>query len=685
MTQPAPPKDDEPRPDVPAEPPPDDPRPAVSEEADADDFNEDALGQTATVINNFFAAVDARKSAFGIAGEATTRSLSGRLDRKEVEHALRHFVRPSGFAGATAILRERHLVVLVGNEGIGKRTSGTALLGEVDAFADRIVVFPPDRDLDDLLSTSFKENRVYLIHDWIEGRTATSVRRFALEALSARLAHARAHLVITLTRAQAHPELKAFEIGWEPPDPLSLLEAHLGADRLPSGETGGLEHVAEIHSPRQIVELAEQLLNGTRSLQEILADLGGDTVTRWFDREPKRSEVLAVAALAFAYGMPERVFERLLVRLTSIADKVERQGVESERRAIAEDLPRSRRLWNDGHPLISVSAEGGEPRLVFRGLRHREQVITRLYLDYGYRVLEPLRRWIRELAKDLPDVQVQAAAGLALLARTRPEEVRESFLEPWAGGSAQERLTAASTLSMMCADDTTAVIAFDTALGWVENAGQLQAMTAALAFAGGLSMRYPAETINWLWYLSLRGVRVSNVARRALALMVRAAAERDDAATVGLRLLARHLDRDLREGVRPQTARRALQAVLGVLESDRLEHEEPLMARLLLSQPAGTEAIGTLWAWTLHNAYHRAGAVRALCRTLRHLQNHDGAVAAAETLGKVVWSTLPEAAAVLVKRAITHACADAPVRQEPPLARDIVLTLLNAGPRQNHR
>ncbi|MEV8638304.1 hypothetical protein AB0395_42295 [Streptosporangium sp. NPDC051023] len=679
----------------PAEPSPDDPpqqdqdgQPGpegkAAESAD-DDFDEDALGQTAHVINNFFAEVSAQKATFGITGGPRVRSVSGRLDREDVEHALRNFVRPRCFERALTTLRERHVVVLVGDEGIGKWTSGVALLAEAGLSAERITVFSPGLDLDDLLAASFKKGRIYFVHDWIEGKVEPGVRRFGFDTLSTRLARTGAHLVITLNRAETRQGFEAFEIGWEPPDPLEVLQERLGRAR-PAHERAGIPaEVAALRSPRQVVELAEQMLGGTQSPEEIMADLCGGTVTAWFDGTPKRSEVLTVAALAFAYGMPERVFERLLVRLTAIADEVERQGAERERRSIGENLPQSRRLWNDGNPLVTLSADAGEPRVVFRSPHHREQVILQLYRVYGYSVLEPLRQWIRELANDLPEVQIQAAAGLALLARKRPEEVRESFLAPWAGGLVRERLTAASTLSMMCADDTTAAVAFTTALSWVENAGQPQAMTAALAFAGGLSIRYPGETVDWLWYLSLRGVRVSNVAQRALTLMFQAAAERDDEALTGLRLLVRHLDRDLSEGMEPQRTRRALQAVLAVLEADRLEREESLMAWLLLSRPAGAEAIGTLWAWTLHSAYHRSDAVRALCRTLRHLGEQAGATAAteaAEALGLAVWSTLPEAAAVLVRRAINHACAGGHVRRDSPPAKHVVLALLNASARR---
>ncbi|MEU4830099.1 hypothetical protein [Streptosporangium sp. NPDC023615] len=685
MTTPETPLDNDSSSEPPMEPERDEkPRDEPGVQRADEDFDEGALGQTATVINNFFAEVQARGATFGMAGARTARPTSRRLDEKEIERTLRHFVRPAGFDRALATLREQRVAVLTGGEGIGKWTSGIALLAQTMSPEDEIIILSPGRDLEELSTISFKKNRVYFIHDWTGEKPTKSVWRFTFEILSASLAEAGAHMVITRNRMEVHHEIEAFEIGWQPPDPLELLDTYLGTDHPALLEPWFREHVTGLRSPRRIVELAEQMLGGVRPAQEILADLDGTTVAAWFDGKPKRSEVLVVAALAFAYSMPERIFERLMVRLTDVADAIERQGAERETRPIDEDLPQTRRSWNTRHPLIGTSTDAGEPRVVFCGPHHREHVITQLCLNYGYQVWEPLRAWVRELAQELPDVQVQAAAGLALLARTRPEEVRESFLRPWAGGVAQERLTAANTLSMMCADDTTAVIAFDTAMEWVENAGQPQAMTAALAFAGGLSIRYPGEAVDWLWYLSLRGIRVSNIAQRALRLLFQTAAERDGEALTGLRLLAKHLERDLGAGMDPGLARRALEAVLGVLRSDRLEGEQPLMAWLLLFQPSSAEPIGVLWAWTLHNAHHRAEAVRALCRTLHALDDQNGALFAAEALGRVIWRTLPGAVAVLVERAIHHACDERHSWRDSQPAKEIVLALLNAGTRRSH-
>ncbi|MBG0826821.1 hypothetical protein HS041_03405 [Planomonospora sp. ID67723] len=687
------------QPEVPTEPEPEPGQQSQGQEPSAtgeqtsesagDDLDENALGQTATVINNFFAGVQAQGAVFGMAGSTATRAISGRLDREDIERALRGFVEPADFPKALEVLRERHLAVLVGAEGIGKWTSGIALLDAAKAATDKVVVLAPNHRLDDLVSSvSTRRNRTYFIHDWIEEGTATSVRRFTFKALSTELVEANSYLVITLNRSEARSELAPFEIPWGPPDPSTLFAACLGQARPAEEITQIHDHVAGLRTPRQVVELAGQLRDGTRPAEEILADLSGGTVSQWFDGLPKRSDALTVAALAFAYGLPERVFERLVVELRNIADEIECQGAERERRPIEDDLPQARMLWNNRHPLIGTSNGPGERRVVFCGVRHREHVINQLHRRYDYRLWEPLRAWIRGLATDRPEIQVQVAAGLALLSRINPEEVQESFLETWAGGTVQERLTTASTLSLMCTDDATAAAALAATLGWVENAGQPQAMTAALAFAGGLSIRYPAQAVSWLWYLSLRGIRVSTVAQRALVLVFQGAAERDGDALTELQLLSRHVDRDLTEGMEPLLARRALSTVLGVLDADRLsgewpngdgpESRQPLMASLLLAQPESAEPIGVLWAWALHNAHHRARAVRALCRTLDGLSGQDGAMAAAEALGRAVWSVLPDGVTALVRRAIGQA-ADGPAHPRHRPAREIVLTLLNAG------
>ncbi|MEV5414039.1 hypothetical protein AB0K60_35050 [Thermopolyspora sp. NPDC052614] len=647
-----------------------------------DDVDEKDLGQSATVINNFFADVDASASIFGIGTRPAGRSVTGSLGIEDIDAAVARFVAPPRFEEMVARLRERRVLLLTGPAETGKWTGAVKLLTRMPLADRRITVHSPARDLDHLVSTTtFKKGRGHLIRDWTAAEAASALQRFQFDALRAKLAEADAYLVITLARRVTATGADGYRIDWEPPAPQAVFDAHLGGVEVTAEIEQVREQVGELRSARRIAELARRIREGRGAPAGLLAEISGDDVRAWFDAGPRRSEVLVVAALAFAYGASERVFERLLVDLTALADEVRRQGREPERRPDDDDLPQERCKWTSGHPLITVEradpAEGGERRIVSPGAHHREQVIKELVDRYGYELWEPLRLWIHRLPTDFPEVQLQVVAGVALLARENLGEVQE-FLDTWANGTWRERLAAANVLSMMCADDEPALAARRTALGWVENAGQQRAMTAALAFAGGLAIRDPADSVAWLWFLSLRGIRVSTTAQRALTLLFQSAAERTGDILPALRLLAAYVDRDMHE-VEFARARRALSAVLAVLDCDRLGAEgEPVAAWVLRSEPDSARWLGVLWRWTLASAFHRADAIRALCRTLETLEGRPGALEAARALGAALWSALPDGFAVLVKQSIRQAVASRS-RVNSHKTRELVLALLDAG------
>lgn len=661
------------------------PRPDAPED---DDVDEKDLGQSATVINNFYANVDASAAIFGIGTRPAARSVTGILRADAVAAAVARFVAPPRFEELVARLRERRVLVLAGPADSGKWTGAVGLLTRMPLAERDFIMLSPARDLEHLVTrTRFKPGRGHLIQDWAAAEGASAVQRFQFETLHDKLAAADAYLVITLTGKPAEADVD-HHVAWEPPAAADVFNAHLDVPITPEIEQVR-EQVGELRSARRIAELARRISEGRGSPLELLADVSGDDVRAWFDGRPGRSEVLVIAALAFAYRIPERLFERLVVELTAIADEVQWQGREPERRADDDDLPQARAMWTGSHPLITVEHDGpaghGERHIVFRGSHHREQVIKELVDRYDYRLWEPLRRWIRQLPIEYPDLQLQVVAGLAVLARANLGEVHESFLDVWAGGSWRERLAAANLLSLMCADDELVAAARETAVSWVYNAGPQRAMTAALAFAGGLAIRDPAGSVAWLWFLALRQMRVSAAAQRALTLLFQSAAERPGDILPPLQLLAAHVDHDMREGLEPSLTRRALSAVLAVLGSDRLEAEgEPVAAWVLRSEPESARHLGVLWAWTLRSAYHRADAIRALCHTLEDLDGRDGALEAAQALGAAVWSALPGEFAVLVRQAIRQAIVS---RQNqtaaPQITRELVLALLHPGTGQD--
>ncbi|GAB2941153.1 hypothetical protein [Nonomuraea fastidiosa] len=649
-------------------------------------FDEGALGQSATVINNFFDAVDASQSVFGVASRRSTRTMTGTLGPADIERALDSFVPPPCFEDALAKLCEHRVLVLVSREDTGKWTSAVALLNRVKRPDTKIIVLSPARALDDLASkTAYRNGWGYVIQGWTPDDIAPALQHFEFETLARTLEEADAHLVLTVHRDPATAAPGPFHMRWQIPEPLALFDAHLGGMVLTDELAEVRAHAAELRSPGQIAGLARQIAVGGRSPADVLAEISDSEVTKWFERQPKRSEVLVVAALAFAYNLPERIFERLLVDFERIAEDVKLRGREPGAQNDDDTLPQHRAQWSGDHPLITVDSSSdllaGERRIVFRAARHREQVITELMLLYSYDLWEPLRLWIRALADDLPEVQAQVAEGLSLLAAVNPQEVRESFLEPWAAGPASEQIMATLLLSMMCANDTLAPIALRTVLGWAVDAGRRRAMTAALAFAGGLSIRYPADSIDWLWFLSLRAIDIRVVAIRALVLLIQGAAEREEGASQALRLLTKHIELELHGPIDPGYARKALAVALEVLNAVRLDTEDdPLAAWLLLNEPDSARPLGTLWAWALRSGHYRRDAIQALYRTLRALCGKDGARAAAMALGKVVWSSLPPNTVPLVKRAIERAGNTLREgREDAGRTRELVLAVLAAS------
>ncbi len=663
---------------------------------DPDDIDDDDWCRDAQVFNSFHGPVMAPGATFGVAPGTSTRRATGIVDDTQIAAALKCYVEPKRFADAHAILNGRRLVVLADKEGTGKRAGALALLRRVAPEQAKIVSLSPALSLAELASdTRFQSGAGYLVQDWVEDTGTATMQRFEVDRLLRKLApsgEAGAHLVITTATPGRRRHFEGLLVEWARPDPVELFDACLARAGAPLPEPAEIEAVRRrvhaVGAPGEVVTLVDRLCKA-RSAKAALAalkDSQSAEVVAWFEEKPKRSEALEVAALAFAHGLPERTFESLLSRLTSIADEIrwgdDRPGSGDD----GEDLPQRRAAWSREHPLIigsdhdpeRASLLGVERRLLFRREGHRERVIAEMVARYGYELWEPLRIWVRGLPASTPEVRVQAALGVALLARRSLHEVQESFLEPWSRGPALERLAAAHVLSWMCNDDATAPTALQIALRWVENAGPRPAMTAAVALGAELGVRYPSDCLKWLWFLSLRAEQICEVARRSLILLFRMAVDRGEHATTALRLLLRLVGEEIGERAGSPRSRRALTTVVGILEAERLDFPEPLAASLVLAQPESAELLGGLWGWALRSGPHRAAAIDALRRTLRALDGQDEALDAAARLGAGVWSSLPAEWVGLVERDLRYALVDRPDRSDTPQPRELATVLLAA-------
>src|SRR6266545_3468124 len=361
-----------------------------------DDVDDEDWRRDAQVINEFNAPVHAPGALFGIAPSTSSGRATGRLSAETIARTLRCYIEPSPFGDAERILRDKHLVVLAGRDQIGKRAGAIALLRRVTTKEAKIIILSPALSLTELTSdTNFRPGNGYLLQDWAEDISAAAIQRFEVERLLRRLGRAvkgGSYLVITMAAPARRRHFESLLVEWAPPDPIELFEACLARIDSVLPEQSEIDKVRvrdrELLSPADVIRLAERVPKGAEAALGALEDSVNAEVTAWFDEKPKRHEVLAVAALAFVHGVPERTFESLLSHLIDISDEIKwGEGREARPSSAVEDLPQDRAAWSHGHALVSGSYDdpaetgllSGERRLVFRFEGHREQVIAELF------------------------------------------------------------------------------------------------------------------------------------------------------------------------------------------------------------------------------------------------------------------------------------------------------------------
>ncbi|MGW5162373.1 hypothetical protein ACWEPN_43460 [Nonomuraea wenchangensis] len=423
---------------------------------------------------------------------ANVRPVPGELARREADALLCSYLEPPCFPEAVRRLAARHLLVLVGEEEIGKRLGGLALLSRMSLAESTITVLSPASTVAELIDgTEYAPGRAYLLHDWIAADTDPA----ALSVLARELAELGSYLVIT----RDGPPSRAVEVEqpWAAPDHRELFDLCLSTYDLRAGVAPDTlvkarHRAAELPTPAHVVRLAAGLApDGARAG----AARAAEEVAAWFDTKPAMREVLAAAALAFTAPLPEAAFEARLARLDPIWQAHESGPPEPP----------------EPHPLISRA--GGQAG--FPTPEHRGPVLAELAARYGFWLWQPLRAWVRSLTAEDPEVRTRAAEGVAALAAYALKEARAEFLEVWAAGTAGERLAAADALSYMCAGDTLAPEALRLALEWA--ADPARATTAALALGGDLALRYPADCERALRRLAAGDGPAAAVARRMAA------------------------------------------------------------------------------------------------------------------------------------------------------------------------
>jgi hypothetical protein len=636
---------------------------------------------------HFHGEVDASEAVFGAvkggSERISTRRATGVLNRRDVDAALRAFVPPQPFERAGQVLREQHLVVLVADEGCGRRTGALALLRHAAGEDARLTSLSPALSFGQLAAkVRFESGVGYLVADYLGEGEAAAVREFEAAGLADKLRQAGAYLALTATPvAVSSRALPRYCVRWTQPDLGRLFDKGVrGAAIAPEHLESARLRAARLRTPQEVANLVRRLVNDPQGAASVLHDAASNQVTSWFEGKPVKREVLAVAALTFLHGLPERVFEGHLARLLELAEEA---GTPEP--AAVPDLDRElvqRRIgFTRKHELVTVQRATvvgcvgpvNERVVVFRSPQHRGHVIVELYDKYGYELWEPLRRWLYEIAVSAsPEVRVELAFGLALLARTAFGEVAD-VIDQWAGSEmAAARLTAASTLWWMCVEDPLLPAALQTAMRWVHNRGQLRAITAAIAFGGDLGLRYQSDALRWLWFLARRAERIGAVARQSIAYLFSSAVADSGSCRAVLTVAGRELRQAVASETDERTMRAVRQAVVAMLGASDGQTDEPVVVSLVREQPDNLPALGALWADVLGSAPHRREAFEILVRCLSALgPEHREHV---RLLGDAVLSGLPELHQQILRRDLTHAASQAARAGRP--SHDLVSALL---------
>ncbi|NSL43050.1 hypothetical protein [Streptomyces sp. 8P21H-1] len=633
-------------------------RRAEQREGEEDGKGYDELRQVhQRVYNNFYASVDASGAAFGFAAAAASGLVPGVVAPEAVDEALRYYLRPEPcFEEALDRLRSDSLVVLTGQDDIGRGAGAFALLRQAAGDGVPLRSLSPANALADLAGTAAIEaGHAYIIRDYVGETNVAAVQAYEIGRLSEELCRKGAFLVITADDTSLRRlALKGHCVPWHAPDAMQLFQ-HC-RERLPPVEIDPetekelLESVAEQRRPAEVVAAAVTLSRSPLEAIERLRDSDSACVQEWFRRRPGADDLLPVAALAFLEGVPERTFEKASAQLFVHLRNWELHGETpvTEREPVTPLPPRSgsfeqsRARWKErAVGLVEVrrrsglgqDASRGERCLVFTSPRIRDLVICELHSLYGYELWYPMRQWLGDLSR-MPDLdaRTEVARGTAMLARYGPAEVEEYLLRNWAEGITSQRVTAALTLQFMCEAERLAPQALAIVLSWADNNGPGRAVTTAMALTGRLGSLYRLEALNWLWFLTGRGERIAFAARRSLVLLLQTTEQEPDRALLTLRYARTRVESAER---RSRDRLDALRTVVQLLEADRLEGPGTVPSALLRQDPDSARHLGFLWTAVLLSTF-RHRAVQALCRTLLHLREDPAATDAVRRLGEAM-------------------------------------------------
>lgn len=593
----------------------------------------DGRDQQQVVFQHFYGNVSAERATFGFgAGAGAASRITGRLDETEITKIVRAYAQPACYEEAFGALRDERVIILAGHTGSGRRAGAIAMLHRLRSPGKPLVSLSPAMTLEQLAERTFEEGFGYLIGDMFDENLVGDLADYHWRSVCSTIRRSKVHLVVT-TSADSRMARSAVirRVSWQRPAAAEALRAHLGAAAI---DDEVVKRVAETLGPHYLMSSIETIarrIATSDDIEDVLGDLDDVdclAVVKWLDEaDAQIPAVIEVAALAFVLGVPERVFEAELRHLKAlIPELVPETNTDSEKVKAEIDLRfRQLRKFRNEHPLLTVRqmpVAGGSGTLAVRHVEftetmYRQHLITELWNRLDTEFWDAIRKWLHHIAADGDlDLINYIAVGLALLALVAPDEVIDSYLDPWTSGDAtgQELTSAVYVIWQMSMHSELASLALQIAILWAGQGTRQQRGAATLAFSGELGARFPTEAVKRITQLAKQR---ETLAGEAYALLFATLAGQGTDGAVILREMRRRLEteKDRRSGDL------ICDAIVDLLSIRDPRSGRPSVAMFLIANPLRTADVAPLWARVLCLRPWRGGAIKALCDTLGAIEH----------------------------------------------------------------
>ncbi len=634
------------------------------------------------VFQHFHGNVYAEQGTFGIgdtaaADQRSSGRVQGRIEETEVTRTVQAYAEPACYDEAARALMDERVIIVRGEAGSGRRAGAISMLHRVRLPQMPLVGFSPAITVEELAARSFDEGAGYLVSDMFDDELPAELADFHWRNVCRTVRKSKAHLVVTIGAHSrtARPDVVR-QFSWQRPKPADALRAHLGAAMV---DDDLIDKVAEALGPNfQLADMGAiaRRISAADDVGEVLSDLQETdrlAVATWLDEvDAEISAVLEVAALAFVVGVAERTFEselgQLKLRIAEFVPEIDTASKEA--RAEIDLRFRQMRKHRSDHQLLTVRpvpvARGSGSIAIrhveFRAPAYRQHVVAELWNRLGSDFWAAIRRWLQDIAADdysdlvwRVDLINTVAIGLALLSLVAPDEVIESYLDPWTAedASLNEQTMAVYVVWRMSMLDQLASLALQIAILWAGQGTRTQRRVATYAFSGELGARYPLEAVKRLSQLADQG---ETLAARAYAQLFATLAEQDSDAVVVLGEMRRRMTT---KTDRP-SADLVLDTVAELLSIRDPRSGRPSIALFLIANPFLASEVAPLWARTLYMRPWRDRAITALRNTIGAIEHGcPDPEGLARSLGSAVGWELPQHERAILRSEVLTRDADA--------------------------